>query len=120
MAGPVLFPFHQWLSHDLSEKTTRLKKRGLNTNPRALALALAEKMLKLTGADPEAIEDAIHEMLDAPVVAAQGLKALSDPRSAALFLERGDKRRQRRRREQKPEPSPENAVFIRQLLTGGL
>ena len=66
MAGPVLFPFHQWLSHDLSEKTTRLKKRGLNTNPRALALALAEKMLKLTGADPEAIEDASHETLARP------------------------------------------------------
>ena len=33
-------------------------------------------MLKLTGADPDAIEDIIHETLDARVLAAQGLKAL--------------------------------------------
>jgi hypothetical protein len=86
---------------------------GPNTDPKALALTLAEKMVELSGADPDAIEDAIHETLDAAVLAAQGLKALSDPRSAALFLERGDKRRQRRKREAIPEPSPENAVFVR-------
>jgi hypothetical protein len=72
-------------------------------------------MLKLAGADPEAIEDAIHDTLDAPVLAAQGLKALSDARSAALFLERADRRRQARRRRQEwsHEPTPENDVFIR-------
>jgi hypothetical protein len=87
----------------------------LNTDPRTLALTLAEKHLKLAGADPDAIEDAIHDTLDAPVLAAQGLKALSDARSAALFLERGDKRRQARRRQQEwsHEPTPENEPFIR-------
>jgi transcriptional regulator with XRE-family HTH domain len=87
---------------------------GPDTDPKTLALTLAEKLLKLTGADPDAIEDMIHETLDAPVLAAQGLKALSDPRSAALFLERGDRRRERRRRRAAlPEPSPENAAFVR-------
>jgi transcriptional regulator with XRE-family HTH domain len=95
---------------------------GMNTDPKTLALTLAERMVELAGADADAIEDAIHDTLDAAVLAAQGLKALSDPRSAALFLERGDKRRQRRKREAPPVATPENAVFVRRArgeLDGG-
>jgi hypothetical protein len=90
----------------------RTQGLGLNTDRETLALTLAEKMLKLTDADPDAIEDMIHDTLDAAVLAAQGLKALSDPRSAALFLERGDKRRQARRQRREWESCPENEAFI--------
>jgi hypothetical protein len=71
-----------------------------HTDPKSAALKIAEQLLEMPGADPATIEDMIHDTLDMAVITSQGLKGLAgDARSAALFLERGDRRREERQRE---------------------
>ena len=90
----------------------------VHIDPKSAALKVAEVVSSMPDATPDEVEALLHEKLDAAVLATQAAKALGvDTRSAAFFIERGDRiRREARQRKSNcsTQHSQSNSPFLQQ------